>query len=829
VEPGGKVSDIQVRLDGADELTVNTDDELVLTTEEGIVKMSAPYAYQIVDGEETPVDVSYSIDGDIYGFDVGTYDTSKTLYIDPAYISSYFGEGKTRTVIADLTKDTLDNIYLTGSVYSSTFPTTTGPVKSGTYDMFVTKMDKDFTGIIASTFVGGTVTTYEYDELNRVKTITDDINIREYIYDNVSDKLTVQTKELGTLNLLKSLEYEFDENSRVKKYTDEEGNILTYTYYPNGELKTITYPGNKVVTYTYNDANQMETVTDWNNNVTTYVYDVNGRLSSMTRPNGSIESYDYYKNGWLKSKVDKKSNNDIISECNFTYDGVGNILTETGNNSNITNIYSDLYQLVDQAKKDDNQTVIYERDFTYDTTGNMLTMGDENGPVDSIVYDDGNIINSFNTNSVVYDNDGNMTSGPLNGQMTNFTYNSRSQLTSVDNTTYEYDAEGRRKNVTESGDTTEFIVNPLAGYNQVLIKTDSSGNDTYYVYGLGLISQETNNVSSYYHFDFRGSTVAITTPMETILDTFEYDPYGNVLTRAGTSDVIFEFNGKYGVVTDDNGLVFMMTRYYNKDIKRFINRDSLYGSIDQLLSMNQHLFGYGNPVKYMDPTGLTPAEDIEDMYILIYGQEYVDNMSEKERIAMYLTNMSPMTDGASMFDEPADSQIRIDDINSRYPEEIQHLYWIGRKMGPTLQSILVASASAGDLSRSLESSMLKEQLVKPKANYDNLGSTNELNSAQNYLKGSSQSVDNIISNAIETTSGSGIARNFESTGGFNQTLADFDSLNPVNVKEITTQYGTGKYGILSDGTKLVARPGSMTGGATLEIKISNKIIYKIRY
>ena len=38
-----------------------------------------------------------------------------------------------------------------------------------------------------------------------------------------------------------------------------------------------------------------------------------------------------------------------------------------------------------------------------------------------------------------------------------------------------------------------------------------------------------------------------------------------------------------------------------------------------------------------------------------------------------------------------------------------------------------------------------------------------------------------------------------------------------------------RLGMLSDGTKVVARLGSKTGGATLEIKVSNSKIYKIRY
>lgn len=51
----------------------------------------------------------------------------------------------------------------------------------------------------------------------------------------------------------------------------------------------------------------------------------------------------------------------------------------------------------------------------------------------------------------------------------------------------------------------------------------------------------------------------------------------------------------------------------------------------------------------------------------------------------------------------------------------------------------------------------------------------------------------------------------------------------VFIKEIQTKYGTGYVGTLSDGTTVVARPGSSTGGATLEINISNSKVYKIRY
>ena len=87
----------------------------------------------------------------------------------------------------------------------------------------------------------------------------------------------------------------------------------------------------------------------------------------------------------------------------------------------------------------------------------------------------------------------------------------------------------------------------------------------------------------------------------------------------------------------------------------------------------------------------------------------------------------------------------------------------------------------------------------------------------------------MINGLEEKINGKGIARNFETSGGYEQILKDFESLNSSNVKDIRTKYEPEKLGTLSDGTKVVARQGSTTGEATLEIKISNSKVYKIRY
>ena len=103
------------------------------------------------------------------------------------------------------------------------------------------------------------------------------------------------------------------------------------------------------------------------------------------------------------------------------------------------------------------------------------------------------------------------------------------------------------------------------------------------------------------------------------------------------------------------------------------------------------------------------------------------------------------------------------------------------------------------------------------------------NGGSEATKGAGKTVDDIINGATETTNKKGVARNFEKSGGFEQTLNDFENLNPTNVDDIQTKYGSGKVGTLSDGSRVVARQGSKTDGATLEITVSNRKVYKIRY
>ena len=232
--------------------------------------------------------------------------------------------------------------------------------------------------------------------------------------------------------------------------------------------------------------------------------------------------------------------------------------------------------------------------FSSNAAGNVTS-----APDSSFQYDTNNSLVVFNRNSVSYNLDGNM----LNNGELSFTYDSANRLISAGGHTYTYNAENVRvRNLCGESETT-YVYDTSARLSKLLMKT-TDGTVTKYVYGRGLIGEATNNVFKTYHFDCRGSTVAITNTSGTVTDTFTYDTYGKLISRTGTTSIIFGYNGRDGVVTDDNSLIYMRARYYSPEMRRFINADIIHGEISDSTSLNRYAYVNGNPVSFVDPLGL---------------------------------------------------------------------------------------------------------------------------------------------------------------------------------------------------------------------------------
>ena len=267
------------------------------------------------------------------------------------------------------------------------------------------------------------------------------------------------------------------------------------------------------------------------------------------------------------------------------------------NNTRLCYTYDNLSRVIEKIVKNNDGSVISTETFDYDAAGNII--GDTSETI--FEYDTNNRLEMYNGFEVTYDMDGNMVS---NSESV-FDYDSSNRLVRMDGHFYTYNAEDVRiKCVCDDKETT-YTYNTNCKLSQLLTKT-TNGVVTKYVYGLGLIGEEASNTFRTYHFDFRGSTVAVTDASGTVTDTFAYDTYGNCIARTGTSDIIFGYNGRDGVVTDTNGLCYMRARYYSPDMRRFINADIIAGKISNAVTLNRYAYANGNPVSNVDPFGLSP-------------------------------------------------------------------------------------------------------------------------------------------------------------------------------------------------------------------------------
>ena len=102
-----------------------------------------------------------------------------------------------------------------------------------------------------------------------------------------------------------------------------------------------------------------------------------------------------------------------------------------------------------------------------------------------------------------------------------------------------------------------------------------------------------------------------------------YDGEGNLIEDNGTP-IRFLYNGQAGVETDENGLYYMRARYYNTDIRRFINRDIIDGTIQNSQSLNKYSYVQGNPISLTDPFGLCPEGGGILDYLKQYGHTILD-------------------------------------------------------------------------------------------------------------------------------------------------------------------------------------------------------------
>ncbi|MBE7445935.1 MAG: SBBP repeat-containing protein [Planctomycetia bacterium] len=180
VKPGADPGMIKMKLSGAKALRVNEEGQLEAETALGIVKFTKPIVYQEPkvpssatkenrssaplegraggDGDiggRQYIESTYVVTGNEYSFKLEKYDKTQGIVIDPLLASTYLGgSGSGFDSGNAIAIDSHGNIYVAGETQSSDFPTTTGAYNTSGGGGFVSKFNGDLTSLLASTYIG---------------------------------------------------------------------------------------------------------------------------------------------------------------------------------------------------------------------------------------------------------------------------------------------------------------------------------------------------------------------------------------------------------------------------------------------------------------------------------------------------------------------------------------------------------------------------------------------------------------------------------------------------------------------------------------------------
>jgi YD repeat-containing protein len=237
------------------------------------------------------------------------------------------------------------------------------------------------------------VTTYAYDDLNRLISSTD-------------PKGETTSYQYGGTGLN-------DFGNNLVKLTDARGNEYLFTYESRNRKTAMIYPDGSHENWAYDAAGNVLTYTTRAGQVKTSTYDILNRLTAVD---------------WSDSTPD----------VTMTYDAVGRLLTMNNGVSALSYTYNDANQLTSETQNINGAAGPAVVGYSYNADGTRATMTYPDGQVLSYAYTGRNQLGSISVNGAAplvtygYDGDGKLISKALeNSTATTYTYDDVERLTEV--------------------------------------------------------------------------------------------------------------------------------------------------------------------------------------------------------------------------------------------------------------------------------------------------------------------------------------------------------------------------------------------------------------
>jgi len=452
--------------------------------------------------------------------------------------------------------------------------------------------------MISKTDAKDVAISYAYDALNRLTSIdfpadTDII----YTYDtcvNGKGRLCSMSDASGTTT------YEYTAKGQVKKETksiDSIPYVTQNTYDQNGNLKTMTYPSGKVITYNYTNDRAVSVLNGAVNLATNITYKPFGGMSALTYGNGIAGTIGYDN----QYRITGITASGVMNLSYNLYDANGNIKSIQDTIDPAKNKAFD-YDTLDRLSTATSSDIWGSLGWTYDGVGNRLT---ENGNT-YVYYANSNKLNTANGISFSYDNNGNTTTHSAR----QYTYNQNQRLIQVNDgamtANYTYNGNGQRVKKVVNGTTTVFHYS-LSG--QIIAESNSAGNVTAeYVYLNAQPLAKIEGANTYYYYnDHLATPQKMTDSSGAVVWSADYKPFGESTVTVSTITNNLRFPGQY--YDAETGTLYNYFRNYNPSLGRYIQADpiGLKGGLNPYLYVQ-------NPINFADPLGLFGTNDFVNHY-----------------------------------------------------------------------------------------------------------------------------------------------------------------------------------------------------------------------
>ncbi|MBI3952027.1 MAG: hypothetical protein HY314_16395 [Acidobacteria bacterium] len=477
----------------------------------------------------------------------------------------------------------------------------------------------------------GAVTRYAYDALGNIISVTDATNRTVTFAYDAAGRVIRRTDPSGRSEII-----EYNRNGLRTRYVDRRGLETRFEYDPLGRLIRQTHADGSTVTYTYDALHQLVRIEDSISGPIERRYDDFGNIISETTPQGII-TYTY-------DRAERRTRMKVSGQADpvfYEYDrssrvtrivqggaGVAIEYDGEGRRSRLTlphGVSADFAYDAEAQLRSIGYTrrdiALFGFSYEYDEAGNLIKQTGahlQSLAVDTVqaTYDDAHRLLTYNDQRLAYDENGNLLSMMGASRTRTFTYDARNRLITINgerfSATFAYDALGRRISKTVNGVTTTYLYDGVQVVQEQvegriranLLRHPKTGD---------VFMRHSEIGEEVFIRDALGSTVALVAGSGDVVTRYNYDDYGAATMIGSPSTNAFLFTGRE---VDESGLYYLLGRYYDPTLRRFISEDpaltvlmnrSRFGDGAPGEALHPYAYASNNPLQFTDPTGLYPT------------------------------------------------------------------------------------------------------------------------------------------------------------------------------------------------------------------------------